>query len=241
MTNRPHAPTSDAATSHCLAGRPLTCTDAVELLPWLLNGSLDENERERVVAHVAGCPSCQCELTETVRAWGLFTRHVPTLELAKYAHGLPTTGIDCGSLERHLNLCGSCRQELEGIRSDRIVPVTAGQARAADPVPPRGRRSGAARRRASWRVLAVAASLGAVLLGGGLLRVLHEPDRGASPDIGRVSSIDFESSHDASRTPPRLVEARLFTDGFESGSVVSWSGAARLTPEIPIERHREFR
>jgi putative zinc finger protein/fervidolysin-like protein len=41
--------------------------DAAELLPWLVNGTLDGGERERVESHLAQCVACRREL-EAVRA-----------------------------------------------------------------------------------------------------------------------------------------------------------------------------
>ncbi|HHQ42366.1 MAG TPA: zf-HC2 domain-containing protein, partial [Chromatiales bacterium] len=34
----------------------------VELLPWLANGTLEGEERERVQRHVEGCARCRAEL-----------------------------------------------------------------------------------------------------------------------------------------------------------------------------------
>jgi len=51
-----------------------TQTHPDELLPWYVNGSLDEDERARVEAHLAGCERCRTEveylssLREQVRA-----------------------------------------------------------------------------------------------------------------------------------------------------------------------------
>jgi len=38
-----------------------------ELLPWYVNGSLGEREREQVEAHLAGCPACEAEARECRR------------------------------------------------------------------------------------------------------------------------------------------------------------------------------
>lgn len=41
------------------------------LLPWLLNGRLDADERERLMAHLAACPECQADADaeQAVRRW----------------------------------------------------------------------------------------------------------------------------------------------------------------------------
>ena len=33
----------------------MTCDRATELLPWLLNGTLEPEERQEVLEHVSGC------------------------------------------------------------------------------------------------------------------------------------------------------------------------------------------
>jgi len=40
------------------------CMDIQMLLPWYLNDTLGQEERVKVAAHLAGCPSCRKELAE---------------------------------------------------------------------------------------------------------------------------------------------------------------------------------
>jgi len=42
----------------------MTHDAAIELLPWLINGSLDDEEREAVAGHAASCVICRRELDE---------------------------------------------------------------------------------------------------------------------------------------------------------------------------------
>jgi anti-sigma factor RsiW len=42
--------------------RPPTHDEAQRLLPWLVTGRLDDDERARVQSHLAGCAQCQAEL-----------------------------------------------------------------------------------------------------------------------------------------------------------------------------------
>lgn len=42
----------------------MTHEEAIELLPWLVNGSLDDEEREIVAAHATSCVTCRRELGE---------------------------------------------------------------------------------------------------------------------------------------------------------------------------------
>jgi hypothetical protein len=51
------------------------------LLPWLVNGTLDADERERVERHVRLCIACRAELTEQHALWTLVRRQ-PTLPVS---------------------------------------------------------------------------------------------------------------------------------------------------------------
>jgi hypothetical protein len=54
---------------------------AFELLPWLANETLTEDERERVERHVRGCLACRAELKEQRSLEALVRRH-PTVHLS---------------------------------------------------------------------------------------------------------------------------------------------------------------
>ena len=43
---------------------PMTHEEAIELLPWLVNGSLDEEQHDIVAAHASSCVTCRRELDE---------------------------------------------------------------------------------------------------------------------------------------------------------------------------------
>lgn len=197
----------------------MKCPKSIELLPWLLNGSLEEAQRDELLAHLAGCRACGAELDEAAIVWELATLHVPSRDLAAWAHGLPPLIWSREQLERHLAVCSSCRRELNDVGAavrgrhellpesvhSRVVPMAA------------WRRRRAVRRTA----LPLAAALGGILLLGFWLR-LQEPE--APREIAAFPQAREET------LPPGAV---LFADGFESGPDLRWSNTSAdgLEPE----------
>lgn len=182
----------------------LDCRDAVELLPWLLNGSLEAAERSAVRAHLAACDACRGELELTAAAREVFSQHVPSRALVEWALDLGIGELDRERIERHLERCPSCRDEVELVRSDRVVDFEADRpARAM--APPR------------WRRLAIAAGLVAAA-GSGLIWSVarHGLDRssvGPARDAAAPTVVVEESE------PIHDVDTRgLFASDFESGT-----------------------
>jgi anti-sigma factor RsiW len=139
----------------------MTCQQAIELLPWFLNGTLKGQESEAVRGHLETCEACRAALAETREAGQIFAQHLPTEALVALAYGERPDGMDPALAERHLDTCPQCAAELELTRmsrrleeEDRIVPF---------PVPrPEPRRENPV-----WRRSAMAASLvGLISLGG---------------------------------------------------------------------------
>ena len=56
---------------------PMNCDQAIELLPWLLNGTLEAGERDEVRRHLETCERCREALTETRVAGSIFGQHIP--------------------------------------------------------------------------------------------------------------------------------------------------------------------
>ncbi len=144
------------------------CEHIAELLPWLLNGTLDEAERRRVRHHLAQCPQCQQGLDETALALAVHRQHAPAESLVDYAFDRPVTGIEPELLRRHVDFCRECAEQVEMARASRRWAET----QEANAIPP------AAQEKHSWRKwlwpqsalkLAFATCLaGAIALGAGL-------------------------------------------------------------------------
>lgn len=135
------------------------CDDVTERLPWLLNGTLGDEEREAVREHLRQCASCRRALEDTRLAWETFDQHPPTEEIVALAWGETSNA----ALEEHLESCPRCTAELELARMSRrleedekIVPLPARRTPTEIAPAPRGGWRG-------WRNAAVAASLAGVV------------------------------------------------------------------------------
>lgn len=145
----------------------MNCDTARELLPWLLNRSLDDAERRQLVAHLEDCDECRTELAELQLAARIYSAHLPTEEVVAHAYGQPTR-LDPSLVALHLATCERCAEELALVEESHRLADDAAEP---DDEPGRvvpflpaetGRRLGGA-----WTALALAASLiAAVGLGG---------------------------------------------------------------------------
>jgi hypothetical protein len=97
----------------------MTCEQAIERLPWLLNGTLESAEKAEVEGHLADCEACRAALAETGEAWRIFGQHLPPQALVALAYGEAPEGVDYGLAERHLASCPECAAELELARMSR--------------------------------------------------------------------------------------------------------------------------
>lgn len=95
------------------------CQHIVELLPWLLNGTLEAGEREQAREHLAQCQQCRREVDETVFALAMRQRHVPAEALVDYAFDRPVAGIDPELLRLHVDICRECSEQVEMARASR--------------------------------------------------------------------------------------------------------------------------
>jgi molybdopterin converting factor small subunit len=142
----------------------MTCDQAIELLPWLLNGTLEAPERHEVLRHLATCDRCREALAETRTTWSAFDQHIPSQDLVALAWGESPSGIDPALAEAHLASCPQCAAELELVRMSRRLEEEDNVA-LFPPVKPKATTAAAAPR--TWRAAAVAASLTAVVAAGG--------------------------------------------------------------------------
>lgn len=135
------------------------CDDVTERLPWLLNGTLGNEEREAVREHLTQCASCRRALEDTRLAWETFDQHPPTENIVALAWGETSNA----AFEEHLESCPRCTAELELARMSRrleeeekIVPMPARRTQTEIAPAATGGWRG-------WRNAAVAASLAGVV------------------------------------------------------------------------------
>ena len=83
----------------------MNCEKATELLPWYLNGTLDESERREVRGHLAGCEGCRQALEDTRLAWTIYDQHIPSEALVALAWGESPEGYDSEVLDRASQEC----------------------------------------------------------------------------------------------------------------------------------------
>lgn len=137
-------------------------TRALELLPWLANDTLPPDERRPLEEHLASCPECRTEWQETLAAFEVFDAHLPPDVLIARAEGL-LTPMPATVVERHLEICASCRQELALLEEGRqsLEDEEPNQTATALWPPPRRMVP------AAWRTAAMAATVTAVAVLGG--------------------------------------------------------------------------
>ncbi len=144
---------------------PMNCDQAIEFLPWLLNGTLEATERDEVRRHLATCERCRAALNDTRDAWTIFGQHIPGDALVALAYGEIPAGVDPAVAERHLATCAECAAELELARTSRRleeddkIAVFPGARSRQEPVADRGSRT--------WRAAALAAGLAGLVAGTG--------------------------------------------------------------------------
>src|SRR5579864_2810180 len=126
----------------------MNCDLAAELLPWLVNGTLEAGERRELIAHLRGCGACRAALADTQVAFDLFDWHPPAAALVAYVaagEGLAPAGD--AAMAEHLASCPKCAAELELVRTSRLLADPAEDGRIAILPAPReevARRPGAA-------------------------------------------------------------------------------------------------
>lgn len=138
------------------------CDDVRGMLPWLLNGTLENGERQQALQHLSTCESCRRDLADTRLAAEIFDQHPPAEAILALAWDEPPGGIDPALLEEHLASCPRCAAELELARmsrrleeDERIVPLTRRATPSPAPVPATGWRG--------WKSAALAAGLAGVV------------------------------------------------------------------------------
>jgi hypothetical protein len=174
---------------------PMNCDDAIEFLPWLLNGTLEAGERDEVERHLAACESCRAALNDTREAWTIFSQHLPSDALVALAYGEAPAGIDPDLAARHLASCPECTAALELARTSRHLEED--DKVALFPGPRVKQETNVVRDR-SWRSAAMAAGIACVLALGGWF---HEFQRVGDLDQRLAQRPAAEASRPTIATP----------------------------------------
>jgi anti-sigma factor RsiW len=163
----------------------MTCEQAIEILPWYLNGTLEAKEKEEVRHHLATCETCRRALAETREAWRTFDQHLPSEALVALAWGEAPAGIDPALAERHLAACPQCAAELELARTSRHLEednrIALFPAKPAAAPSREIRRDGEDGETRTWRHAALAASLAAMVSFGGWIYTAVQGDPSGEP------------------------------------------------------------
>lgn len=148
---------------------PIHCEDTIDRLPWLLNGSLEPEERAALLEHLKGCERCREALGETRLAFDIFSHHLSAEQLVALAAEEAPEGTDPELLRRHLESCPQCATDLELaclsrqlVTEDKVALLPAARHKS---------------RRAAWWPAALAAGMTAVVLGGGWITTSQKAGR----------------------------------------------------------------
>jgi anti-sigma factor RsiW len=140
----------------------MTCDQAIDLLPWLLNGTLEDQERAEVRGHLETCERCRQALAETRETGRMFDQHIPTAAMVALAWGEEPPGLDRETIESHLASCPQCAAELELTRTSRRLEDADNLA-----IFPTPRPAGEVPRVGRWRLAALAAGFTGLITASG--------------------------------------------------------------------------
>lgn len=97
----------------------MNCQRLAEILPWLLNNTLEPSEQRLVLVHLADCKRCREELQEAAFAGAVYQQHVPEQELVDYAFGQATAGLEHELIQGHIANCASCAEQVAMVNESR--------------------------------------------------------------------------------------------------------------------------
>jgi anti-sigma factor RsiW len=99
----------------------MECQHFAEIMPWLLNGSLEVSEQSQAQSHLAQCPTCQQQWRETLSAATVYQQHLAPESLVDYAWDRPLLAGQRELIEQHLAFCRECAEEMEMTRASRSL------------------------------------------------------------------------------------------------------------------------
>jgi anti-sigma factor RsiW len=226
----------------------MNCQEAIERLPWWLNGSLESVERREVEEHLQGCTPCREALAETRLAWEIYAQHIPSETLVAFAYDDRPEGFDPVLLERHLTECPQCAAELEMVRSSRLLgehdEIAVMPQRGAAPLQRPARVRG-------WQAAALAASFTSLIAIGGWVTSLQQAHQmargpqshggGAAPAILAATNLADLTAADTTvrSTSPTRQAATICSPGMGSETLALHPGPKDTYREHTVKIRQE--
>ncbi len=223
-----------ASTSSPESTSAMSCVESLELQPWLLNGSLESGEKQEVLAHLRNCKACRAAFADTRQAAELLTQHVPSMAIVEYAQGLVPSESDRDQIEKHLESCLSCRQEVDWVMAEQVIASdqvidfqTARQRLAETALDGTAVASGSDSLKSNYGSTpsqfqstpshdwAVAATV-TLALGAGAFLISDRTEQAPAEPSPAVASLEVKDS-------AHLNATAVFSDGFELGNTARWS------------------
>lgn len=237
------------------------CDDVRGMLPWLLNGTLTEEERQQVRQHLTSCESCRRDLADTRLAFEMFDQHLPAEAIVALAWGETPPGIDPALVEEHLASCPQCATELELARTsrgleenERIVPLRPRSSPAPPAVPIRAPEE-RTRGWGGWKAAALAAGLAGVVASAGWLqtagrvqtleeRLAEQPAAAApaptpAPPVAGGSGVDAAEAQRIAELERQLQQANEAQQQ-QSEQLKQLEQLAQARPSTPAPRINTF-
>lgn len=232
---------------------------ARELLPWFLNGTLEADEREELLATLREDEELRRELAETQQAGEIFGQHVPAADLVAHVFG-ERVGLEHARIEAHVALCERCAEEVALVHESRTL--SAGD-RAGEPIAvPEDRRQGrlltflrsnlrpylqpaAAGPSTRWQAAALAASLVALVGLGGWAWSWQQTEGRVAALEGRITDLVVSMQETSPPLPPNqyppIDRLGLVPDVMRSGGRQSLaSGSRNQSYELWIDPDEEL-
>ena len=218
----------------------MDCERVAELLPWLMNGTLESSEQRLVREHLMRCQGCQRELAQSSFAWSVYQQHVPTQALVNIAYDRPIIAAERNLFERHVEACPDCAEQLEMVRESRRLEAQEEKEEAAQVVPLASKRVAWWQRAHAWQYGALAASLLIVIAVGGWL-LSWQQARSLRADSAEAEKVLRERLADLERENERLrqTEARLNQQQDQSNGEIAQLRAQIEEAQARIRHQKE--
>jgi len=228
--------------------------EAIERLPWLVNGSLEPVEAAEVRQQLAESEECRKEFVELAQAAELFGSRIPAEVLLDYVSGRDVAPFESDVIERFLDASPGSREEWRmaseswnGLETA-AAPMQAQPESSGDVLPFRRRAEAGERSARTWRAAAIAASLVAVLgVAGWWSEFTGDGSVGHNPTIIAVEAVESDLVLRDTPAGTKLIERSSLgpvqlslvseTEGarqveiLDSDGKVAWAPAQEFVPD----------